>query len=97
MLLCATHADAAASPCSARAAPCPRNAATGELRSDAADAVLATAARDFGHVFDVHPRVFVLDANVGNSAELKSLRQALKDVKTEIVDVSRQHLHVKQC
>ncbi len=33
-------------------------------------------------------KVFVLDANVGNSVELKSLKQALKDVKGEIVDVS---------
>ena len=37
---------------------------------------------------DFFRRLFVLDANVSGSADLRALKQTLADIKTEIVDVS---------
>ncbi len=57
VMLVATHADAALAHNSSRASACQRSAATGEMRSDAADATLKAAQRQFGHLFDIHQKV----------------------------------------
>ena len=41
----------------------------------------------FGHVFDIHPRVFVMDANACGSADMKALKAAVAEIKASIVEV----------
>ncbi len=53
-----------------------------------AEAILSQVKAEFGHVFDLWPKVFVVDANTSNSVEMKALKQSLSDIKKEIVDVS---------
>ena len=79
VLLCTTHADAARISASKNA--------VGELQSRDADILLKTALDEFGCVFDVHPRIFVLDANASGSVDFKALKQTIAEIKTEIVEV----------
>ena len=62
--------------------------AVGEFASKDAEHVLGRVLDDFGNVFDIHPRVFVLDANVSNSQDMKALKHAISELKAEIIDVS---------
>ncbi len=62
--------------------------AVGELASRDADRVLAHCLDAFGHALDIWPRVFVMDANAASSADLKAFKQAVADIKAEIVEVS---------
>ena len=41
----------------------------------------------YGHVFDIHPRVFVMDANACGSPDLKALKAAVAEMKASIVEV----------
>ena len=41
----------------------------------------------FGHVFDIHPRVFVMDANACGSPDMKALKAAVAEIKASIVEV----------
>ena len=75
-----THAD------SASAGRTAKNA-VGETTSREADAVLGKILDRFGNFFSIHPRVFLMDANVANSQDMKALKQTLTDIKTEIIDV----------
>ena len=61
--------------------------AVGETTSREADAILDKILDRFGNVFSIHPRVFLLDANVSNSQDMRALKQTLTDIKTEIIDV----------
>ena len=80
VLLIGTHADLA---------PAGRTAknAVGETTSREADAVLGRVLDRFGNFFSIHPRVFLMDANVANSQDMRALKQTLTDIKTEIIDV----------
>lgn len=80
MLLVASHADIRM---------CFKNA-VGEFSSKDAEHVLGRMLDDFGNVFDIHPRVFVLDANVSNSQDMKALKHAISELKSEIIDVSQE-------
>ena len=75
-----THADAAS------AGRTVKNA-VGETTSREADAVLGKILDRFGNFFSIHPRVFLMDANVANSQDMRALKQTLTDIKTEIIDV----------
>ncbi|XP_059080756.1 death-associated protein kinase 1-like isoform X2 [Tigriopus californicus] len=76
IILVATHADVKS---------CSKNA-VGEHTSKDADHVLKQILTEFGNVFDLHPRTFVLDANVSNSQDMKTLKHAISELKTEIID-----------
>lgn len=78
IILVATHADVKS---------CSKNA-VGEHNSKDADYVLKQILTEFGNIFDLHPRTFVLDANVSNSQDMKTLKHAISELKTEIIDVS---------
>ena len=41
----------------------------------------------FGHVFDIHPRVFAMDANACGSPDMKALKAAVAEIKASIVEV----------
>lgn len=75
-----THADLVSSTTSKNA--------VGETTSREADSVLGKVLDRFGNVLNIHPRVFVMDANVSNSQDMRSLKQTITDIKTEIIDVS---------
>ena len=81
VLICATHADAARIPTTKNA--------VGETQSRDADILLKTALDEFGCIFELHPLVFVLDANVSSSLDLKALKQTVAEIKTEIVEVNK--------
>jgi len=53
--LAATHADSAAA--AASGARSGGGGGGGEMTSAAADAVLRAAVAEFGHIFDIHPKV----------------------------------------
>ena len=38
-------------------------------------------------MFDIHPRVFVMDANACGSPDLKALKAAVAEMKASIVEV----------
>ena len=80
VLLIGTHTDLA---------PAGRTAknAVGETFSREADTVLGRVLDRFGNFFSIHPRVFLMDANVANSQDMRALKQTLTDIKTEIIDV----------
>ena len=80
ILLIGTHAD------TANTGRTVKNA-VGETTSREADAVLGKILDRFGNFFSIHPRVFLMDANVANSQDMKALKQTLTDIKTEIIDV----------
>ena len=79
VVLVATHADTA---------NCQRNNASGEYVSTEADAILEAARLRFGHIFDVHDCVYVMDAHVVGSQSMKSLKQYICNVKNQITQVS---------
>lgn len=78
VLLVASHADLVV---------CTKNVA-GENQSKDANSVLKAALDEFGDTFDLHPRVFVMDTNSSNSYDMKALKQAIGDLKTDIIEVS---------
>lgn len=41
----------------------------------------------FGHVFDLHESIFVLDANLASSPALKHLKGYLADMKAKVTQV----------
>lgn len=79
VVLVATHADLA---------NCQRSNISGEYVSTEADAILEAARIRFGHVFDVHDSVYVMDAHVVGSQSMKSLKQYLTNAKNLITQVS---------
>ena len=78
VLIVATHADVVG---------CSKNN-KGEYSSKQADVILARAQQLFKPDFDIHRRVFVLDAHLAMSSEFKALRSHLSDVKEHITRVS---------
>lgn len=78
VVLVATHADVA---------NCQRSNASGEYVSTEADAILEAARLRFGHVFDVHDAVYVMDAHVVGSQSMKSMKQYICNVKNQITQV----------
>ncbi len=84
VLLVGTHADLVPSTTTKNA--------VGETSSRGADAVLGEMLDRFGNVFNVHPRVFAMDANVSNSQDMRALKQTIIDIKAEIVDVRTSQL-----
>lgn len=79
VVLVATHADTA---------NCQRNNASSEYVSTEADAILEAALLRFGHIFDVHESVYVMDAHVVGSQSMKSLKQYICNVRNQITQVS---------
>ena len=77
VLLVATHADVVNCGKSNR----------GEYSSKQADVILARAQQLFKPDFDIHKRVFVVDAHLAMSSEFKSLRGHLSDLKERITRV----------
>lgn len=54
-----------------------------------ANLVLATVREKFRADFTVHEHVFVVDAHLAMSPDLKALRATLGDIKNHIVQVNR--------
>ena len=81
VLLVASHADLAKPPCTKNV--------VGEMLSPAVDSVLSDILDQFGNIFDIHPRVFVMDVNNSGSVDLKAFKQAIGEIKTEIIEVIR--------
>lgn len=77
----ASHADLAKPPCGKNV--------IGEQISPEVDSVLSSTLDEFGNIFDIHPRVFIMDVNNTGSADLKALKQAIGEIKTEIIEVKR--------
>ena len=77
MLLVATHADKAG---------CAKNN-KGEFVSDEANLVLATVLEKFALDFDISQHVFVVDAHLAMSPDLKTMRTMLGEIKNDIVQV----------
>ncbi|XP_044740300.1 death-associated protein kinase 1-like isoform X2 [Chrysoperla carnea] len=71
VILLATHVD------SGRAA----KTAQGEWLSPDAQIILADVQKQFGHAFDIHPNVIVMDCNVPASHAFKQLRAYLNGIK----------------
>ena len=81
----ATHADKV---------ECTKNA-KGELLSNDADILVANVREKFHPYFDISERVFVMDAHLAMSHDMKAFRNHLGNLKTHIVKVSsRQHARV---
>ena len=82
VVLVATHADKV---------ECPKNA-KGELLSNDADILVANVREKFHPYFDISERVFVMDAHLAMSHDMKAFRNHLGTLKTQIVKVSsRRH------
>ena len=79
VVLLATHADQAA---------CPKNS-RGEFSSDDAAMLLSTVQEKFALDFTISDHIFVVDAHLAMSVDLKLLRAHLGDIKADIVKVRR--------
>ena len=77
VILVATHADKAG---------CLKNA-KGEYISPLANRLLSQVQRKFSADLDIVNRVFVMDAQVAMTADIKALKQQLIEMKTEISKV----------
>ena len=62
--------------------------AQGELVSEDANVLLTTVQQKFIQDFDICSRVFVMDAHLAMSADVKALRAQLGDIKAEVVQVN---------
>ena len=82
MLIVGTHADMAVGV---------KKSPSGESTSAAADRAMEHVQSKFGHVFDIHPRVFVMDANACGSPDMKALKTAVAEIKASIVEVRVPH------
>ena len=60
----------------------------GELHSKEADLILARAQQEFHADFDIHKKVFVMDAHLAMASEFKAFRSHMSDVKERITRVS---------
>jgi len=77
VLIVGTHADMAVAV---------KKSPSGESTSAAADSAMEHVQSKFGHVFDIHPRVFVMDANACGSPDMKALKAAVAEIKASIVE-----------
>ncbi len=84
VMLVGTHADLASDV---------KKSPNGESTSPASEHVLDYVQKNYGYLFDVHPRVFAMDANAAGSADMKALKAALTQIKTNIVEVTWQILN----
>lgn len=82
--LVATHADTAS---------CHRVAATGEYVSSEASSVLKTARQKFGHLFELHDSVFILDTHVVGSPAMKTLKNYVAYNKDKVTQASVMLFH----
>ena len=78
VLIVGTHADMAVAV---------KKSPSGESTSAAADFAMERVQSKFGHIFDIHPHVFVMDANACGSADMKALKAAVAEIKASIVEV----------
>ena len=86
VLLVGTHPDVPSVAC--------RKNVVGEYASQDADRLVGKILSEFGNVFNIHAHAFIIDANAAaNTPSMKSFKAALSDFKTEIIDVSIQHIY----
>jgi hypothetical protein len=83
VIFIATHADKV---------KCGKNS-KGEYVSKEAEDVLASMRKNFHDDFSISNKVFICDANQASSAEMKTLRLHLAELKTKLVSVRREKLH----
>ena len=78
VILVGTHADLA---------PGTKKSPSGETTSPSSDHILDHVVKNYGYLFDVHSKVFAMDANAASSQDMKSLKAAVAEIKTGIVEV----------
>ena len=77
MILVGTHADKA---------NCPKNA-RGEYVSPVASSIFAKVQQKFQYDFDIVERVFVMDAQVAMSTDIKALKHQMYNMRGNILKV----------
>lgn len=64
-----------------------KKSASGESTSSGADQTMEYVHKQYGHLFDVSPKAFVVDTNAANSQDMKALKAAITQIKTTVVEV----------